>query len=580
MPSRFAVLFLAVLGAMAQQTPGTLSGIVVDSAGVPINDARLRLVDEDGRQTNLGQSTSTHANGAFRFAGVKPGHYFLTVSHHQNPGPLGGPQIGIRVEMKPGQETEGLKLTFSAPTVVSGRVLNDEGEPVGDCHVFISPVAVQEGSASRLHMAVTGHRGFFRIDSVAPDRYVAFTRCNAILPTEHLLDAVPRNGFEARSMWMPVFYPDSPTRAGAQPFAAAPGLDPHLEFHLRATPVNSLTGPFSAAPGVRWQEPVSMEIYPADAGEERRFASISGNSDEEIGSFLFQMAPPGTYRLVATTRDRGATPPATANFPLIVGSAAPAPFPIVLRPGIPVSGIAEDSLGSRLIQPGSNVSYVVENTPTGAVRHTVVHPAGTTTLDSADAGSELFATSADIDSETGRFTLPAVPAGRWRVRCRLKYDRTYVESVIFNDKRMECGVIEIRGAPAPALRIRLAPKPNVTYKLTNQPADPEKKWMVLAIPEQPLLTEQDDNVAEGDPESLKYASRIVPGRYRFIALEPDFAGSRDHAPLLRVLAPKVDPIEVQPTGGQTIPVRCFTKAEVEKAITTYLYGDTPPPSAP
>ncbi|MGC4048834.1 MAG: carboxypeptidase regulatory-like domain-containing protein [Paludibaculum sp.] len=578
MPSRFAVLFLAALGAMAQQTPGTLSGTVLDAAGVPINDARLRLMEADGSQRNL--YTSTLANGQFQFSDVNPGHYFLTVSHYQNPGPLGGPQIGMRVEIKPGQETEGLKLTFSAPTVVSGRVLNDEGETVSDCQVFISPVEKQEGSASRLYMGTTNHRGVFHIDSVAPDRYVAFARCNEILPTEHLLDIVPRNGYETGSMWMPIFYPDGPTRAGAQQFAAAPGLDPKLEFHLWATPASSLTGPLTAAPGVTWPAPVSMEIYPADAGEDLSFTTLHGGSYDQLGSFLFPMVPPGNYQLIATTRDQG-TPPATANFRLAVGDTAPPPFPIVLRPGIPVSGIAEDSLGSRLIQPGNNVSHVVENTPTGAVRHTVVHPAGTITLDPAGPGSELYAaTLADIDSETGRFRLPNVPAGRWRVRCRLNFDRTYVESVIFNDKRVEGGVIEITGAPAPALRIRLAPKPNVTFKLTNLKADAKERWMILAIPEQPQSTEQDDNVAEGDPESLKFASRIVPGRYRFVALEPDFAGSRDRAPLLRVLASKVDPIDVQPTGGQTIPVRCFTKAEVDKAIQTYLYGDTPPPSAP
>ncbi|MGJ5818710.1 carboxypeptidase-like regulatory domain-containing protein [Paludibaculum fermentans] len=578
MPSRLAFLFFAGLGAMAQQTPGTLSGIVVNSAGVPINDARLQLVDGEGSPTNL--FTSTLADGTFQLAGASPGRCFLIVSHAQNPGPLGGPQIGLRLEIRPGQQIEGLKLAFSPPTVVSGRVLNDEGEPVGDCHVFISPVAAQEGSASRLHMAVTNNRGFFRLDSVAPDRYVAFTSCNAILPTEHLLDVVPRDGFEARSTWMPVFYPDSPTRAGAQPFAAAPGLDPHLEFRLRATPVSALTGPLTAAPGVTWQEPVSMEIYPSDAGENRGFSTLDGSSDDKTGTFSFRTVPPGHYQLVATTRDRGTNPPATANFPLTVGDTAPPPFPIVLRPGIPVSGIAEDSSGSRLIQPNQNVDFIVENTPTGEVRHRSVRPAGTITLDSADSGSGLYAAPADIDSETGRFTLPAVPAGRWRIRCRLNYDRTYVESVIFNDKRVEGGVIEITGALAPTLRLRLAPKPNMSYKLENLPTGSERKWMVLAVPEQPLSTEQADHVVEGDPESLKYASRIVPGRYRFIALETDFAGSRDRAPLLRVLAPKVDPIDVPATGRQNLPVRCFTKAEVEKAIQTYLYGDTPPPAAP
>jgi hypothetical protein len=578
MQRRFAVLFLAVLGAMAQKSPGKLSGVVLDTSGVPVEDARLHLVDQDGRGTDLFRSTG--ANGQFQFSDVNPGRYFLTVSHYQNPGPLGGPQIGMRVEIKPGQEMEGLKLRFSPPTVVSGRVVNDEGEPVGDCQVFISPVAEQEGSASRLYTGTTNARGVFHIDSVAPDRYVAFARCNAILPTEHLLDVVPRSGFEARSSWMPVYYPDSHNRSGALQFAAAPGLDPQLEFHLRATPVSSLTGPLTAAPGVTWQEPVSMEIYPADAGPDRRFATLYGSSEDPAGAFRIPMVPPGNYRLVANTRERNTDPPATTSFPLTIGSSAPPPFPIVLRPGIPVSGSAEDSAGSRLLQPGNNVSYMVESTPAGPVRRTVVAPVGNITLESVDPGSGLYAPSADIAPETGRFTLPDVPIGRWRIRCRLNYDLSYVENVIFDDKRVEGAVIEITGAPAPALRMRFAPKSNVNYRLENLPAGNERKWMVLAVPEQPMSTDQDDKVAEGDPGSFAYTSRIVPGRYRFVALESDFAGTRDRAPLLRVLTPKVDPIEVQSSGRQSVSVRCFTQAEVDKAIQTYLYGDTPPPSAP
>ncbi|WP_321471706.1 carboxypeptidase-like regulatory domain-containing protein [uncultured Paludibaculum sp.] len=572
----FTAFFVAAMAAQTRQAPGTISGIVVDAAGVPVNQARLQLTnDETG---DIGASAGTQPNGEFRFDRVAPGNYYLHVSHYRHHGPLGGPQTGVQVEVKSGRETAGVRLAFAPPAVVSGRILNDDAEPVEGCQVFLLPAGPREGAGNRLNMALTSDRGVFRFDSVPPDRYVAFARCLNILPTEHLLDVVSRDGFETRSTWLPVFYPDSPTRAGAQPFAAAPGLDPDLEFHLQPTPVSTLTGRLTATPGVAWQEPINIELHRPGSQADRDDTGFSGTFDEKAGSFSIRAVPPGSYQLLAMTKDRNSTTPGYANFPVTVGDTAPDPFPIVLRPGTTVAGVVEDGPGTRSIH--SRYIDLTENSPTGSVTRKEKQPPGKIVLESVDAGDTLVVPPADIDSEIGRFSFPSVPAGRWRVRYQTYDASSYAEGLQLNERLAEDGIIEVPAEPTPPLRLRLAPRPQVDFDLQPTSAGQEVKWIVLALPERPSLTVLGDMVAIGKPGSLAVLDPLPPGRYRLLALELGFAVSQDRAPLLPILTREIEPVEVTATGKQTLPVRCFTRAQVEKVIKTYLYGDDPPPAAP
>ena len=63
----------ATMAAPALAAPHTVAGSVTDSAGAPVADARLTLVE-------LGRTTTTGVEGRFSFAGVNPGRYHLSVS--------------------------------------------------------------------------------------------------------------------------------------------------------------------------------------------------------------------------------------------------------------------------------------------------------------------------------------------------------------------------------------------------------------------------------------------------------------------------------------------------------------------
>src|SRR5688500_339137 len=57
----------------AQRATHEVAGRVVDSAGVPLAESRVRLVE-------LGRAQVTGADGRFRFSAVAPGAYTLSVA--------------------------------------------------------------------------------------------------------------------------------------------------------------------------------------------------------------------------------------------------------------------------------------------------------------------------------------------------------------------------------------------------------------------------------------------------------------------------------------------------------------------
>lgn len=585
----FVLYILLAAGAMGQsalsiggwerdrskEPPGSISGSLIDTVTKsPIPGARIALLIQGNGGSD--KFCSTTEDGRFQFAGVIPGHYYLEPSHNDYPGPLNGQHFGVHVEVQPGKETAGVQIGMIPPATASGSILNDDGEPVRNCTVLLLPVGPQDRGLRPPLLGFSNDRGQFRINNISPDRYHAFARCQDILPTEHLLDIVPPTGFETRSMWRPVYYPASSTLADAQEFPVAAGLDPNLEFRLQATPVSTLKGSLSVAPGANWQNPPMIQLRELGDEQPELFRAHLGAIDKARGLFTIRAVRPGNYQLIATVQDNASTPQGSAVIPVSVGTADPPAIPLVLQPGVPLRGVVEAPSGRY----PARASYTIVTE--GNITRTQKQSPGQLRLESIGTGQYLNTLTAAVDAENGAFAFPAVAPGRWKVIYSSTAGTDYVESLQFSDKRVYGNEIEIAPGSSPSLRLQLAPRPQVTFDLVNVPVEPISRWMIMAVDEQETATEFSEYVAQGKPGEIATITQLPPGRYRLIALELGFAVSRtrDRSRLLRMLARHIDPVEITASGQQSVAVRCLSSEQVRKLLTTYLYGDTPPPSAP
>ena len=141
-------------GQADEKQPGlcTVSGRVVAAAeGGPIKAARVGLVEHNAlRQTHI-FATFTDNDGRFEIKKINPGRYEFAASHtgyisqrYQSRG-----TSGAILALAPGQEVNEVLFRLVRAAVVTGRVIDEAGEPM----VGVTVSALQKPSAQELEEA-------------------------------------------------------------------------------------------------------------------------------------------------------------------------------------------------------------------------------------------------------------------------------------------------------------------------------------------------------------------------------------------------------------------------------------------
>src|SRR5579862_3625706 len=113
---------------------GGLEGQVLDAAtGAPVRKAAVALRSVDPGVNGI-FSTSTDASGKFAMKDLEPGHYRMNVSHNGyvngDYGARGPGRQGATISLGRAQKLTGLSVKLTAQGVVTGRVLDRDGDPV------------------------------------------------------------------------------------------------------------------------------------------------------------------------------------------------------------------------------------------------------------------------------------------------------------------------------------------------------------------------------------------------------------------------------------------------------------------
>ena len=180
------------------------------------------------------------------------------------------------------------------PAAVSGSVADDCTIPVDNAQVllvraeFAEPGVAAPGvaaSAAPSAMTTTNDMGEFRLDNVAPGRYLVFVR-----PAGFLQDGYLANGY------MPTYYPAAISMAGATRINMVAGQDVSgIAVTLSMSPMYSMSGHVTE-PGSKTRELIVMQ---RDTAEIEVFRGALGPD----GRFIIGGVPPGDYVLRAPERE-------------------------------------------------------------------------------------------------------------------------------------------------------------------------------------------------------------------------------------------------------------------------------------
>lgn len=298
---------------------GAIRGYVLDTHRAPLAGAIVTA-------NQKGLVAVTDASGRFAFEGLTAGSFQVRASKPGFvawPRPPAGSAAAV-VSLRAGEERDGIEVTLARNGVVSGRIVDEYGDPLQNALVRLmnsqGPAANLPASADPGTSAFSDDRGVFRIAGVNPGTYVVSV-------------AGPDAAGDANAAYPPVYYPGTRDRASAVPVIVQPESDTVVpEFSLRPVPVAQISGTALKSDG----SPASGTVrLMAPDGSNDAFVARTASPGAK-GEFTFAAVPAGTYVIEMSTTGSAIRELATQQ--VTIGDAEGPPLVLRTRPGATISG--------------------------------------------------------------------------------------------------------------------------------------------------------------------------------------------------------------------------------------------------
>jgi hypothetical protein len=205
-------------------------------------------------------------------------------------------QPGTPIELVDGQVADKVSFALVRGGAISGRIVDEFGEPVSGAQVTLQRFTYM-GGARRLTgggseggFDRTDDLGQFRLYGLTPGEYyvTATLRNMEFMPTPSTAVTPAMDGYA------PTFFPGTPSLADARRVAVRAGQDVlNITFPLSATKVGRISGRVTTSGGAPY---AGAMLTVAPSGETMGF-NTTGSPIRPDGTFQTSGLPPGTYTL-------------------------------------------------------------------------------------------------------------------------------------------------------------------------------------------------------------------------------------------------------------------------------------------
>lgn len=474
---------LSQVAAVQQATKvGSVSGTLTRyGSGEPLRNAEVSLSRTDETTATLRVTTGsddsssassqqvtviTDANGQFRFPSVAPGEYALTVRKNGFHGfRTANSQTWMEsfpLTISPGQSITDLALAMQPGSVISGKVSDEEGDPMA----YVQVTALKWAYASHrrqlrpIGTATTDDQGSYRIFGLEPGSYIV--RANVMTETG-----------ESRLHYAPSYYPDATSPANASAVNVRAGDQGEADFRMARVATARITGHLSGS-----VQGGQTQIYLRNLQDEGSAVMRAATGVDRNGNFTLDGVMPGDYVLGAVEfRGDSNEAPRHAELPLKVdGSDIPNlalsledPGHAVVQGTLRIEGgmITHPRLDSLRVAflPADDSNGLMEFA--GAGGYAAVKPNGTLRLDNVPPGKYVLSLTAegngwedfytkdvqlggrDVTDSTINFT---AASGVVPITVTVGIDGAFVEGTVLDDDGHPVANATVVGVPDPSLR--------------------------------------------------------------------------------------------------------------------------------
>lgn len=492
--------------------------VVAAENGQPVRRASVRLNSPELRE---GKSTVTGEDGRYEFRDLPSGRYNLSVSKNGfvmiSYGQRRPNEPGRPLELADKQIADRVDFALPRAGIITGRIVDEYGEPVANAMVQPMRVAVINGEQRPTPsgpMATTPDTGEFRLWGLAPGEYLVVVNSQRMFNMESSDD---------RSGYVPTYYPGTPNSAEAQPVSLSVGQTASgIDIMLLPARTAQITGTTMNAKG----QPLRggfVNAMPRSRNSGMLGPSAGGQIKPD-GTWTLTGLPPGEYVL------RGNGPPQGPGSP-----------PEQLMANVTVGG--DDVTGVVLtpLQPIKLTGKITLEPPTGWLQPPMVRVIATP----KEPGAMFFATPGgppivhddftfEVAGQPGTMLIRAMPIGAaastlWAVKSvRLE-----------NEEVIDSGVDLTAGRDLSGVEIVLTNRLQIiTGIVTNDRGEVAGEATVMIFPrDRDLRTNSRFNATVRLDQNGRYSLRsLPPGEYLAVALDYVDPGRRTETGFLEELS--------------------------------------------
>ncbi len=511
---------------------GSLSGTVLDSAsGAPVKKAQVRI--SYGPQS----VAVTDASGSFSFEQLPPGAYVVNANHPEYPANGMSMQQPEQFTVAPGEQKRGVTVKLTLGIAVSGKITDDEGDPLANCNVNLFSRTSGQG-LQPMHSANTNAGGDYLIANTPAGKYYLQARCTApylqprAFGPPNAIPTGPQFGYAAR------FYPGTTSFNGAQKIKLTPGQPARgLDFRMSLQTVTTLSVHVTGLDEER-RGRIFASLTRNDNPIARNWNSMAGMVEPRTGIAQIHNVPPGEYTLLLTSNgaERMVVGRQTVQM-----TEEPREVTVQVVPMQPLAGIIQKEV------PAPSQNSAVNFAPKGN---------GMVSLTQVDEQGMLV--SAPV-AEDGSFTLKAVTPGRYRISAM----GGFVQSVSIGGETSDGPEFLLKEGAAGPLIVKLG---FTTGTLSGEVQVGDSHAAEVLIFATAGIGSHTMFVNVGTPgQPLKYSFPLPPGKYHVYAVEVTDRKVADRLMASDAMVGREETVEIRPSAETTRNLKMVTAAEIEKA---------------
>ena len=512
---RVSLALCVCLSLPAQKPPpgAVIAGVVVErGSNTPIRRAIVTLQTVETRPQEA--VAWSDANGGFSFSYLPAGRYTLRVVKTGYQLAAAGPTAQRPPEiitLAAGEVRNDLVFRLQSPNVVSGVVLDEDGDPVPGIQVS----ALRTGWQRRKRQffpttsATTDAAGRYRLNGLAPGRYVfGFVSQNrtARRPVPEVSAGQPSKQY----VYGRQFFPGAARADAATVITVEAGREyPGIDFRLRTEPVAAVQGKLVLPPGAtKVTQPIVSLLTDDDSGDRARYGVGVSNIEYTFEAALY---PAGHYTLVATAEVDGK--PYRGVRVVDVPPAGIRDLAIPLEPGVDLAGTVKyEGPGAEKYGPAFVNLSPGDNLPWNAGR--------------------LRATVADDSS----FQFSGVVPGVWDINAGPIPPDGYIKSMRLGDQDVLTEDMVIQATTSAPLNIVIGTRAAVLEGDVTSSGKPQRYYVLLAPePKFQRVTSFYRNVMS-DEKGHFQMKNVTPGKYLLLAFEEFDAQSIEDPDFLKPFA--------------------------------------------